>query len=105
MNLEKELLSMKLNAFEDEDDAKRLEFMKEIGESKNSKTTATAQDIEAIPQMLEEISDFISKNGANAFEKLGLRESCNFVLIMKEFAQKLKPIYIKVLLYKELMKK
>lgn len=98
-----ELLNIKLNAFTDEDDKKILDLLKEIGEKSNNFESAnTYKDIEAVPEMLSTISEFVSDK--NNLANMPIRDTASFILAMKEFSAKLKPLYIKVLLYKEMKK-
>lgn len=98
-----ELLDIKLKAFTDEEDAKTLNLLKEIVEkSDNFESANTYKDIAAVPEMILQISEFISDKDNLA--KMSIRDAASFILLLKEFSAKLKPLYIKVLLYKEMNK-
>lgn len=81
------------------DDSKRIDVLNDLVENKNNmEESDVIKDMKEIPQMMEEIMRCMSSE--DMLSQFGITNFCSYVLALKEFSNKLKPLYIKCLMIK-----
>lgn len=99
-----DILNLKRKAFTDQEAAKKLELLNNMVMAKNFEESDFAKDMLAIPDMMEGIHHFFKVNPEDAVNILGIDYISEYMVAIQEFATRLKPLYIRLLIYEEMLK-
>lgn len=92
-----DILNLKRKAFTDQEAAKKLNLLNNIVISKNFEESDFAKDMLAIPDMMECIQHFFEAHADDVVNILGIDYISEYMLAIQEFATRLKPLYVRLL--------
>ena len=92
-----DILNLKRKAFTDQEAAKKLELLNNMVIAKDFEKSDFAKDMLAIPDMMEAIQHFFEMNADDVLSILGIDYISEYMLAIQEFATRLKPLYIRIL--------
>ena len=76
----------------------QLELTKEIiSYGKNYEASPSFKSVREAPMMLEEIMNLINEDP----DSISGNDLCEFILALKNMSERIKPVYIRMMLYKE----
>ena len=99
-----DILNLKRKAFTDQEAAKKLNLLYNMVTVKDFEKSDFAKDMLAIPDMMEGIQHFFEANADDALSILGIDYITEYMVAIQEFAARLKPLYVRLLIYEEMSK-
>ena len=93
-----DILNLKRKAFFDKEAAKKLDLLHDIVTVKNVEETDFFKDMLAVPYMIGSINNFLETKGKDAINILGINYFTEYMIAMQEFATRLKPLYVRLLI-------
>ncbi len=93
-----DILNLKRKAFTDQEAAKKLNLLNNMVMAKDFKESDFAKDMLAIPDMMEAIHHFFEANAEDAVNILGIDYMAEYGVAIQEFATRLKPLYVRLLI-------
>ena len=99
-----DILNLKRKAFTDQEAAKKLYLLNNMVMAKDFNESDFAKDMLAIPDMMEAIHHFFEVHADDSVDILGIDYMAEYGVAIQEFATKLKPLYIRLLIYEEMQK-
>ena len=92
-----DILNLKRKAFTDKEAAKKLDLLCNMVMVKDVEETDFFKDMAAVPDMMESISHFLETKGHDAIDILGINYITEYMVAIQEFATRLKPLYVSLL--------
>ena len=93
-----DILNLKRKAFTDQEAAKKLDLLCNMVMVKDVEETDFFKDMAAVPDMMESINHFLETKGHDAIDILGINYITEYMLAIQEFAARLKPLYVRLLI-------
>lgn len=93
-----DILNLKRKAFTDQEAAKKLNLLYNMVTVKDFEKSDFAKDMLAIPDMMEGIQHFFEAHADDALSILGIDYITEYMVAIQEFATRLKPLYVRILI-------
>ena len=93
-----DILNLKHKAFTDQEAAKKLNLLNNMVTTKDFEKSDFARDMLAIPDMMEYIQHFFEAHPDDILSILGIDYIAEYMVAIQEFANRLKPLYVRLLI-------